>query len=395
VTIRFLILNAYSVGGTIRTTLNTAAELSRHHDVEIVSVYRRREAPALSLRPAVHVRALVDLRPRERSRWEAWALTQRSRLIPPEEARYDRFSVLTDVALLRFLRSVGDGVLVGTRPGLNLAIARFARRSVVRVGQDHMNLGSYKPRLRAAIARAYPRLDLVTALTRESAGEYAALLEGRTRVEWVPNAAPDMGGLRADIDATRVVAAGRLVRRKGFGRLLRAWAQVAHEHSGWELWIFGAGPERRRLQALARKLGVDGSVRLAGQTSRMPEELARSSLFAMSSRREGFPMVLLEAMGVGLPVVAFDCPTGPRDIVTDGVDGYVVPNGDVAAFAAGLAELMDDADKRRRFGAAAVRKAGAFENAAIAARWETLLGELSAGKPHERRLDRRLERARR
>ena len=384
-TIRFLIMNAYAVGGTIRTTLNTAAELSRRHDVEIVSVYRRREAPALPLCPAVRLRTLVDLRPRERSRWETWALAQRSRLVHPQEVRYDRFSVLTDVALLRFLRSVGDGVVVGTRPGLNLAIARFARRSVVRVGQDHMNLGSYKPGLRAAIARAYRRLDMVTALTQGSVGEYAALLEGRTRVEWVPNAAPDMGGLRADTDAKRVVAAGRLARRKGFDRLLRAWARVAQGRAGWELWIFGAGPEKPRLRALARELGVDAGVRLAGQTSRMAEELAASSLFALSSRREGFPMVLLEAMGVGLPVVAFDCPTGPRDIVSDGVDGYVVPDGDVAALAAALAELMDDAGRRRRFGAAAVEKAARFERAAIAARWETLLGELAAGKPRNRR----------
>src|SRR5215218_975389 len=230
-------MNAYAVGGTIRTTLNTAAELSRRHDVEIVSVYRRREAPALPLCPAVRLRTLVDLRPRERSRWETWALAQRSRLVHPQEVRYDRFSVLTDVALLRFLRSVGDGVLVGTRPGLNLAIARFARRSVVRVAQDHMNLGSYGPQLRAAIARTYPRLDLVTALTRASAAEYAALLNGRTRVEWVPNAAPDVGPHRADTDATRVVAAGRLVRRKGFDRLVRAWARIARDHPAWALWI--------------------------------------------------------------------------------------------------------------------------------------------------------------
>jgi glycosyltransferase involved in cell wall biosynthesis len=385
VTIRFLILNAYAVGGTVRTTFNTASELARRHDVEIVSVYRRREAPLLPLDPAVRLRALVDLRPGERSGWKTWAVGRRSRLIHPQEFRHSRFNALSDVALLRFLLSVGDGVLIGTRPGLNLVIARFARRSVVRVGQDHMNLGGYKPQLRAAIARTYHRLDLVTALTHGSAGEYAALLEGRTRVEWVPNAAPDMRGRRANMDSRRVVAAGRLVRRKGFDRLLQAWARVAPAHPGWALSIFGSGPEKQRLQTIARELGIDGTVHLAGQTSRMPEELAASSLFAMSSRQEGFPMVLLEAMGVGLPIVAFDCPTGPRDIVTDGIDGYVVPDGDEAAFAAALAELMEDAHHRRRFGAAALEKAARFDNAAIAARWEAVLAELAAGKPQRRR----------
>ena len=383
-TIRFLISNAYAVGGTIRTTFNTASELARRHEVEIVSVQRRRDAPALPLDPAVRLRALVDMRSRDRSRWEAWALAQRSRVIHPQDVRHSRFNALTDVALLRFLLSVGDGVLVGTRPGLNVAIARFARRSVVRVGQDHMNPSSYRPQLRAAIARAYPRLDLVTALTQASAAQYAALLRGRTRVEWIPNAAPEIGAHRADMDATRVVAAGHLIRRKGFDRLLRAWAQIAREHPEWGLWIFGSGPEKPRLRSLARDLGVGGSVRLAGQTRRMGEELAASSLFVLSSRQEGFPMVLLEAMSVGLPVVAFDCPTGPREIVTEGVDGYVVPNGNEDALAAALAALMADASERRRFGAAALNKAAEFDNASIIARWESLFAELAAGKPKRR-----------
>jgi glycosyltransferase involved in cell wall biosynthesis len=100
----------------------------------------------------------------------------------------------------------------------------------------------------------------------------------------------------------------------------------------------------------------------------------------MTSREEGFPMVLIEAMGVGLPAVSVDCDTGPRDIITDGVDGYVVPEEDQPALVAAMSELMSDRDKRRSFGTAARAVVERYDAAAIAERWETVLAELVAQK---------------
>ena len=382
--IRFLIANAYSVGGTIRTTFNTAAALADRHDVEIVSVLRRRDEPELELDPRVRLRALTDMRPDRRGRAAEWASQKPSSVFHRHDFRYKGFNRYSDVQLLRYLASVRGGVLVGTRPGLNLAIARYARRSVVRIGQDHMNLAGYRPELRQSIARHYPRLDLVTALTHGSAEEYADLLGGRVRVETMPNGVTGLETHRADPGAKLVVAAGRLGKRKGFDRLLTAWARVAHEFPDWRVAIYGHGPWSRKLGRWANELGVGDSVDLAGNSRRLPEEMAKASLFVMTSRREGFPMVLLEAMSVGLPVLAYDCPTGPRDIVTDGVDGYVVPDGDTEALAASLAELMDSEDERRRLGAAAIGTAAEYDIAIIAARWEALFEELAAGKRRAR-----------
>jgi glycosyltransferase involved in cell wall biosynthesis len=380
--IRFLLLNAYGVGGTIRTTFNTASELAeRGHEVEVVSLLRGRARPQLERSPRVKLRALVDTRHlAERSRWKAWTAKRRSRIVHPGEVRYEEFNALTDLYLLRFLRLAREGVLVSTRPGLNLAVARYARPSVVRVGQDHMNLGGYKPELREAMARHYPRLDAITALTHETADDYRELLGPGGRVEVIPNGVADLGGLRSPVDAPRVIAAGRMERRKGFGRLLDAWALVAPRFPDWRLDIFGSGAMKRRLRRKIRRLGLEGSARLAGHTGRLPEELAASSIFALTSRREGFPMVVLEAMSVGVPVVAYDCPTGPGEIIHDGADGRLVPNGDTAALAAALEQLMTDAALRRRMGAAAVETASAYRIDRIAERWEQLFEELAAAK---------------
>lgn len=385
-------MNAYTVGGTIRTTFTIAGELAKRHDVEIVSVYRMRSSdPALPVPDNVRLRMLTDLRAPTLERLEAsrtpgakirtWAVKRPSRLISSQDYRYDNFSVLTDVNLLRFLATVRDGVLIGTRPGLNLAIAHLIPEHVVKIGQDHVNLASYRRGLRAQIRAAYPKLDLLSTLTEGDADAYRKLLKGRTRIEVFPNAVPDLGGHRATLDHKVVIAAGRLVRQKGFDRLLPAWAEVVQQHPDWQLRIFGSGGERESLQRQIEELGIQDSARLEGFTRKLHEEMSRASLYVLSSRQEGFPMVLLEAMGVGLPVVSVDCVSGPRDIVREGVDGHVVPEDDTPALAAAMSRVMGDAALRKRYGAAALETAARYDAAQIAARWEERIAELSAAKP--------------
>ena len=365
--IRFLIFDAYAVGGTIRTTFLLAGALADRHEVEIVSVLRSGREPKLELDPRVRLRALS-----ERGGWGP------SRLIHRDEVRYPRFSLRSDVALWRFLRSVKDGVLIATRPGLNLALARHGRRSVVRIGQDHMNLDAYRPGLLDAIRAHYGRLDAVSALTEGTAQGYRDLVGPDATVVCIPNAAPARVSASSRLDAPLVIAAGALSTRKGFDRLLEAWARVAPERPDWRLEIFGEGPAGDDLHELVETLGVSDSVQLRGHSSQVRQEMARASAFVMTSRREGFPMVLLEAMSVGLPTVAYDCPTGPRDIISHGVDGYVVPNGRTRLLAGALERLMDDADLRSRMGAAALENVARYRIDVIAARWEALFEELGA-----------------
>ena len=380
--IRFLLMNAFAVGGTIRTTFATAGALAdRGHDVEVVSVLRHRADRQLPLDLRVRLRVLADLRPAALSGpGRRWAAERPSRLIHAGDVRVERFNLLSDAALLRYLASVSGGVLIGTRPGLNLAIARYARRGVVTVGQDHLNLDAYAPELVDAIREHYGRLDALAALTEGTAAKYRALLgpQNAGRVVVVPNAAPPPRPAPAALERPVVTAAGIMTARKGFDRLLRAWALVAPDRPQWRLDIFGEGHGRPGLERLTERLGLAASVRWRGHSNRLIDEVADSSLFAMTSRLEGFPMVVLEAMSAGVPVVAYDCPTGPRDIITDGVDGRVVANGRTRLLAEALAELMDDAGRRRALGAAALETAGRYGMDAIAAHWEELLAELAA-----------------
>lgn len=179
-------------------------------------------------------------------------------------------------------------MLVTTRPGLNLLAARLVRPSVVRVGQEHMNLASHSPSLRRAIEASYGRLDAVVTLTERDADYRQALAGSSTRVARVPNGVSAPTRPPAALKAPVLVAAGRLSDQKGFDLLLDAFALVAPVRPDWELRIFGSGHLRDDLEARIEGLGLSGRAHLAGLVRHMDRRLAGGSAYVLSSRYEAF-----------------------------------------------------------------------------------------------------------
>src|SRR5690606_10968225 len=135
------------------------------------------------------------------------------------------------------------------------------------------------------------------------------------------------------------IAAGRFRGQKGFDMVIPAWAKAVEKHPDWHLRIFGSGERRAQLRNLIEKHHMYNHSVLLGVTDQLDEELAKASMYVLSSRFEGLPMVMLEAMSHGLPVVSFDCPTGPADVLTDGKEGLLVPPEDVDGLARAMSRL--------------------------------------------------------
>jgi glycosyltransferase involved in cell wall biosynthesis len=343
-----------------------------------VSVRRDRREPRLAFPPGVAVRALDD-RTRPAGLGERLLRALPSVLVHPYDYAYPRLSLLSDVRLVRELAAAPDGVLVTTRPAFNLLAARAAPPGVATIGVENMNFRAHRRPLTRDVRARYGGLDALVVLTEGDARDYRALLAGApTRLERIPNALPELGGGVSSLDAPVVAAAGRLTRQKGFDLLIRAFAGVAREVPDWRLRIYGDGPLRGALEAEVAALGLDGRVELAGAAEDIGDELARASVFALSSRFEGFGIVLIEAMSKGLPVVSFDCPRGPGEIVDDGVDGLLVSPEDVQGLSRALLELIRDEPRRRRLAAAALEKSRRYEIGAVGARWDALIRDLGA-----------------
>ncbi len=165
------------------------------------------------------------------------------------------------------------------------------------------------------------------------------------------------------------LAIGRLSYQKGFDRLIALWQQIAQQAPGWQLAIVGDGPERQALQQQIEEAGLEDCVLLAPATADVAEWYQRAELFLMTSRYEGLPMVLIEAMSFGLPLVAYDCLTGPAELIDDRRNGFLVADGDRQRFCSRTLALIAEPSLRQRFSQASLEKARRFAPERIYPQW--------------------------
>jgi glycosyltransferase involved in cell wall biosynthesis len=229
---------------------------------------------------------------------------------------------------------------------------------------------------------SYRRADALVVQTAAVAKRWADRLPGVRRIKIIHNPLPrelDASPLRArhDVAGGLVVAMGRLGREKGFAGLIEAFAIAFTDDPSWKLDIWGDGPLQDDLARRIAESQLEGRVRLRGATIQPWTVLAAAQIFVLSSEYEGFPNAMLEAMAVGLPCVAFDCPSGPQELADGGAAAIMVPAGDVQELARTLRNVAADCEVRRRVGsraAAYVRRE--FSESKVMRDWDRLLGEL-------------------
>ncbi|MDP3178009.1 MAG: glycosyltransferase family 4 protein [Spirochaetaceae bacterium] len=259
---------------------------------------------------------------------------------------------------------------IGEIKFLLAALVRGGRRFI---GWEHFNAARTHKRLnRKAAARFF---DTIVTLTERDAADWRRLLLPRAKIAAIPNPVPEIPAVAAPLQAKRVLALGRLEEQKRFDLLIEAFSRFTVARPDWTLRIRGSGSARGRLVALARERGVADKVEILEPTRDIDAEYRGASIYAMSSAFEGFPMTLLEAKAYGLPCVSFDCPTGPAELIRDGVDGFLTPLFDVASLAERLGALADDRELRLRMGANGREDVARFSIGPILARWYDLLEE--------------------
>lgn len=277
----------------------------------------------------------------------------------------------------RLVRRLGPDVISVCDDGLKgffvpLWIGGRSRIIYERHTSKEMQTLGGRPGLRQRVALAMMDMgsrlfDRFVVLTNENRRQWRG-----KNVEVIPNPLSFYPASVSGVDEKRIIAVGKVTPSKGYDRLVGAWRLIGPRYPEWRIDIFGSVDGG----GVPEGMGGGMNIRIHEPVREIEKEYLASSIYALPSRFEGFGMVLTEAMACGVPCVAFDCPCGPRDIIRDGEDGFLVENGNVGQFAERLSRLIDDAGLRRTMGEKARANARRYDIAAIAAQWDKLFSEL-------------------
>jgi len=292
------------------------------------------------------------------------------------------------IVLRQMLRQIQPDIALGMMTSANvlLALAAWGLPNQRTIGAEHnhppqLPLGFFWETLRS---HTYGLLSAVTALASEGENWIKSNTNAQ-RVSVISNAVTwPLSGQEPRISPNALyqserrflLAVGRLETQKGFDWLIEAFAKLVVEHPDWDLLILGEGSLRPMLEETVRKSDLEDRIFLPGRAGNMAEWFESADLFVMSSRFEGFPMTLVEAMAHGLAAVSFDCDTGPRDIIRHELDGLLVPQGSVTELTAALDRLMSNALTRQRFAERAVEVRERFSMEKVTGMWEKLFEEI-------------------
>lgn len=372
-----LVITSLGRGGAERTASVLAGAWAEHgNEVTLITLVQD-DVPAFPLHAAINLRQLKVRGGTARNIFHGIVRqlrTVRALRAAIRESRPDfvvSFMDITNVLTLFAARGLGVPVIITEH-----------------VHPAYYRIGWYWEALRRLV---YHRADALVCVSRPVLDWLQTKIKVRGYV--VPNPV-DLGPQpmfskprKTECDAARkIVGMGRLVEQKGFDLLLEAFSRIADRHRSWSLQILGDGPLMADLQTKARMLNLGQRVEFTGALADPFSVLRGADLFVFSSRFEGFGNALCEAMACGLPVISFDCPSGPSDIVRQGVDGLLVPAEDVTGLSVAMEELMSDDRRRLQFAARAPEVLARFGIKPILGLWEQIFVDLAAPDKKERPL---------
>ena len=365
----------YRPAGMERVLADKASWLVRHgHEVTILTTEQKGRPYAFPLDDKIAVRDL-GIGYEDNNGGSLW-----DKLVNYPAKQYRHLKTLKkvlqelkpDITVSMFCNEVNlvPRVQDGSRKILEVHFSRFKRQQYARAGLWGL-VDKYRSRQDARLAARYDRFVVLTEADKANWSEVKNVTVIQNPICFHPSE-------QAPLDTKIVLAVGRLAYQKGFDRLLAAWGQIAAQVPEWTLVFAGDGELRDELQAQADRIGISDRIQFAGNIRDIASWYANASVVALSSHYEGLPMVLLEAQAFGVPAVSFDCPCGPSEVIRDGENGFLVPEGNVDALAAALLRIMENDEERIRMGQNAFRDASRWDIEIIMPQWIQLFEETSS-----------------
>jgi N-acetylglucosaminyldiphosphoundecaprenol N-acetyl-beta-D-mannosaminyltransferase len=344
---KIYIINSYLGHGGIEKIVCNLSNLfiAMNYDVEILCTYYIGE-PVYYLNDRVKVTYLTDKLPKETASLKE-SLKNIS-LIKFTKDFYTRFSqpYLYNKMIIESIKNIENSIIISTRNPHNTIISKYAKDSNKLIAQLHCDYSQYKGYLED-IKYRYDNIDYLLLLTEELKNEIEPELNElnkKTKCLTVPNFIKDVKD-KKDIERKKqVISVGRLSVEKGFDRLLLIWEKFLVNNEGYILKIVGDGKDKEKLIQLAQFLGISDSIVFTGFLSNdeVNEEIRKSKIYVMTSLQEALPMVLIESISKGTPIVAYDVRVGPRAIIKEGYNGFLIKENDIDKFVEKLEFLLKE-----------------------------------------------------
>lgn len=366
------------VGGVEKAIISMANLFAEKYDVRLYSVYKLPGPPVLPIDERVSLRFLMHDVP-NRDEWKAAVKALDVKAIFKESMRSIRIITGKRGVVKKMIRNITEGVIITTRHEDNLPLAKYGAKEVLKIGQLHHD-HCFEKKYIKAFKKDYRGLDVLALLTPSLVEEAKKIMHGHnehTQLVYMPNAMerwPE--NVSFEGREKTVIAVGRVTEVKRFELLAEQFVHLHPKAPEWKLKIIGDGENMPALKKLVADNKAESYIELCGKMDnlKVEQEMCKASIFAMSSRSEGLPYVLLEAQSCGLPIVAYDVRVGPGFIVHHDVDGLLVKEGDRQAYEDALLKLMNDSELRQRMGLEALKCKAAFSKETVAEKWFAVIG---------------------
>lgn len=293
--------------------------------------------------------------------------------------------------LINLFKDIKPDIVISTC-GRELEVLKYINRDIVKIGESHIarpfvrnfHLLEQKSFIHCIVAKFWRKkqekdikqLDAFVVLTQHDATSWANVKEAHI----IPNSLPFTPKTHSECNTKKIISVGRLDEQKGYERLIDAWAIIANKYPEWQINIYGEGILYKQLSNKIIEKNLGKSIILHKPTKNIVEEYIGSSIYVMSSRFEGFGMVLIEAMICGLPCISFNCPYGPSDIIQNGENGFLVENGNIEKLASAIEELIQNEPLRKQMGKQAHISVQKYSPDVIMKQWDDLFHNLKANK---------------
>lgn len=338
-------------GGIEKQTITFANELSKKYNVKIISTYTMKKQPAYNVNSNIKIEYLIDDKP-NRNEFKDAIKSKNPLKIIKEAIKAIKILYLKKHLMIKAIKKINTDFVLSTRIEFADMLSKYATKSVITMTQEHLHNDSKK--YIKKVKKSFKNLDYLIVLGPGSKENYSNWLKDNTKIKIVeiPNILEKIPVRSSNLDGNQLISVGRLHPVKDFKTLILVFEKVIERIPSATLKIIGGGDEYNNLNNLIKKLNLENNIEITGMLDKeqVEENMLNSDLYVMTSLTECFPMVLLEAASCGLPLIAFDVPVGPRAIISNGVNGYLINNRNIEEMADKIIELLENRTELKRIG---------------------------------------------